>query len=209
MRYTCSSDPSADDLNRPLPPPPCRCRFDSMRTRTLVIVAASMLPLPFVASALAGDTKPTISNPAYEVPTDDPAVADAGQNLLAFIATPELAGNGVVAYARDPDRLQLFWPGEPPTAVIVEVERIRRSGVAVEVLPALHAASELDEEAARLRGLDPEQIGFTLTSVGPLGDLSGLHVGVRHGDIDRARAYLADGRFHYKIIELEPTPAAG
>lgn len=77
----------------------------------------------------------------------------------------------------------------------------------VEVLPASHAAAELDEEGARLRSLDPTRIGFTITSVGPLGDLSGMHVGVLPGDLEKARAFFADGRFHYEISELAPTPA--
>ena len=93
-------------------------------------------------------------------------------------------GFGSVVLDYDDHSLTVYWKGTLPEELEGLLQELRRQ-VAIHVHEALHSRDELSEEAHRINGLDLP--GLRITSVGAMGDCSGLRVTVDVGT-DLARA---------------------
>ncbi len=93
-------------------------------------------------------------------------------------------GFGSIVLNRDGHSVTLYWKGPLPREMDELVDELRRE-VAIDVREAPYSRRELRDETNRIKDLDLP--GLRITSVGPLGDCSGLRVTVDEGN-DLARA---------------------
>lgn len=173
-------------------------------------LGSAILMIALSATADAGSDFDKLNVPSsptagVERVGDDEAVVAAAQDLQSLISVPPLEGFGSIRYGREPARVEVFWPGEPPVTVVEAIERVRESGIRVDLLEAPFSAAELRVESARLRQLDTNG-GRLFTVLAELGDLSGIYVGVPPGGRERAAGFLT-GPYEYEIEERDPVPA--
>lgn len=114
--------------------------------------------------------------------------ADASGQIRQHIAE-----KGLTKFAgirRVGDSLVLFWKGgSPPRSLNDLLDRIRSTGVAVQVRTAAWSRTEVLAESGRLID-EGNARGLMIIEVGPLHDWSGLEVTVLASDLARAQVEL-------------------
>jgi len=112
-------------------------------------------------------------------------MVEVADRIQALVREGRCEGFGSVVLDYDDHSLDLYWKGTLPEEMEGLLQELRRQ-VAIDVHEALHSSGELREEAHRIKGLEPPAL--RITSVGPIGDCSGLRVSVGVGnDLARAR----------------------
>ncbi|WP_432824243.1 hypothetical protein [Dactylosporangium sp. CA-092794] len=174
----------------------------ALRAGVAVLGAAAVVAVG-VMSATAGKEgprgTPAAAGPTGKVPagfaswTEVMALQDrlnrAGERVLA--AAHGEGGEGFGAIVADPEqrKLQVYWKGTVPAPVEHLFGQLR-ADVPVEVRPARYSAAELRGEMDRLLA-DPAAQPLRISSVAPLADASGLHIGVERTATVAAQATAA------------------
>jgi hypothetical protein len=111
-------------------------------------------------------------------------MVEAADRIQAVTHERRFDGFGSIELSRDGHSVTLYWKGPLPREMDELVDELRRE-VAIDVRDAPYSRRELRDETNRINDLDLP--GLRITSVGPLGDCSGLRVTVDEGN-DLAKA---------------------
>jgi hypothetical protein len=111
-------------------------------------------------------------------------LVEAADQIQAVVHERDDGGFASVALEQEPPSVVLFWKGPLPEPVEHLVDQLQQK-VAIDVRDAHYSRRELRDESNRIKDLGLP--GLRITSVGPLGECSGLRVTVDKGN-DLARA---------------------
>ena len=113
------------------------------------------------------------------------------------------------------NRIILYWHGKLNAELVAEIERVRATGITVDVQEAAYTLTELLTERDRLSRLSSTLDGVQIVTVGPRADGNGLEVGVAGKDggalsrVDQQRlAATLDSAIPLSITNEAP-PVAG
>ena len=170
-------------------------------------------PGPFISpgeSGVVGNGEKVLTTDPFEDPrlTQDAALSQASDRILDLAANRGLAGFAGTMIDHDTRSLVVYWNRRVPSALTDLISELRGKGVGVAVRNALHSAAELDQEARRIIGLNPETTGVRITAVGPLEDYSGVEVSVEPEDLAMAPDVIQSS-FDLSFVPMPAVQAVG